>query len=294
MARRARSSESAFTLVELVLTLALTSLIVTATVGLLRISLRAETAYDEENALQQEGLLAMEKMSAGVKKSVFLLIPNSARPTRGVLAYSDLTNADNDFYFDDSAFPRIAEDAPGDITADGFAGIKGFDYDGDGTLNEGNADNDDEGAIKDDDPLDGADNSPDGDIDEDPPGDANNDGASGLIGFDDNGDNFTDNGDPQDDDEDGRSDCDPVVPVVFVYNSARKTIEQRASNNVLIGDLCTHVTGFTAVYQWDATWASSPGVLLTLTLTGDDGKTYTFTEYSYPRNLMQRCGKRCR
>jgi uncharacterized repeat protein (TIGR01451 family) len=50
----------------------------------------------------------------------------------------------------------------------------------------------------------------DGRINEDPPGDANGDGAPGILGVDDDGDGFIDEGSVNNDDEDGWIDEDPV------------------------------------------------------------------------------------
>jgi hypothetical protein len=53
------------------------------------------------------------------------------------------------------------------------------------------------------------------------------------------------------------------------------------------------VTAFTVTYEPpDAT--HDPRILISLTLTGDDGETLRFTEYVVPRNVLQKIGKRVR
>jgi hypothetical protein len=52
--------------------------------------------------------------------------------------------------------------------------------------------------------------------------------------------------------------------------------------------LSSHVTNF----ETDLT--NPPCVKITLTLTGDNGDSVTFSEYVFPRNRLQKTGKRVR
>ena len=99
----------------------------------------------------------------------------------------------------------------GDQNGDGCPGRCGVDDDGDGQVDEGSINNDDEDQLL---------VAPFTEfVDEDPPGDANLDGCPGRCGIDDDGDVFIDGADPQviacgapcataDDDEDGLVDED--------------------------------------------------------------------------------------
>ena len=58
-------------------------------------------------------------------------------------------------------------------------------------------------------------------------------------------------------------------------------------------DLSSHVTLFQVTYEApDA--ARNPRAQIALTLTGDDGESVQFVEYAYPRNILQKTGKRVR
>jgi hypothetical protein len=53
------------------------------------------------------------------------------------------------------------------------------------------------------------------------------------------------------------------------------------------------VTGFTTTY-YPADATNHPRISIALTLTADDGKSIQFFEYVYPRNILQKTGKRVR
>jgi hypothetical protein len=100
------------------------------------------------------------------------------------------------------------------------------DDDGDGLVDEGDSNNDDEDGTTNEDKLDGIDNDGDGLIDEDVTKDMSNDGKPGFAGVNDDGDLFTDEGASQDDDEDGRSDEDWID--VVAYRLSGTTLLERA------------------------------------------------------------------
>lgn len=118
------------------MTLAVVGIIATASAGVLSISLTAHEQGSSRAELQREGLVAMERMTSGLRRSTHLLIPNQHSPARRILAFSGLVNDDGDAYFDDPLFPRYDEDFAYDMGEDGANGIPGVDDDGDGQVDE--------------------------------------------------------------------------------------------------------------------------------------------------------------
>ena len=306
-----RPREQGFTLVELLMAVAVMSLISAAAAGLLFVCLQAHAHGTSKSALYSEGLIAMERMTSGVRNCTYLLIPNGHAPTRDILAFSGAVNDDGDFYFDDPLFPRIDEDADSEMSDDGKPGIRDVDDDGDGLIDEGGSKDDDEdetdaGGELDGDRLDGLDNDGDGNIDEDLDDDATADGKPGIAGMDDDGDGMVDghvtgwkDGEPdtwkdhvEDDDEDGEEDEDPLNPVVYEFDGESNTLSEVHADGLNVA-LSKHVTAFTTTYEApEATHA--PRITISLTLTGDDGESITFSEYVYPRNIIQKTGKKVR
>jgi hypothetical protein len=238
----------------------------------------------------------MERMTSGVRRCTFLLIPNAHAPVRDILAFSGTVNDDNDYYFGDPLFPRIDEDPGEDMNADGERGIKNYDDDGDGLVDEADQDknDDDEDGVKNEDPLDGIDNDGDGNIDEDFFKDSNNDGKPGIVGMDDNANGTIDDGDGnEDDDEDGTKNEDPLNEVIYEFESATNTLTESVPSTGESVVLSNHVIQFQVTYEApDAN--HGPRVQVALTLTGDDGESVQFVEYVYPRNILQKTGKRVR
>lgn len=236
-----------FTYVELMITLAIASLIIVGLGGVVGQALQSQDAVSETNKLTRDARFAMQRMLATVSGSRRLLLPLKDNPNTNwpehvreqtvpasppvgdstlataVLAVtlpagSDLDNdgvadADND------GDGLIDEDTPSDASNDGVAGIIGIDDDGDGTADVSAASNpdrdDDEDGDDSEDSLDGIDNDGDDSIDEDMKADNNDDGASGIIGVDDNANLSIDEGDQKDDDEDGSNNEDWFDPVVY-------------------------------------------------------------------------------
>lgn len=282
-----RKPDDGLTLVEMIIAIAIMSIITVAAAALLSVSLQAHAYGTDRSALHREGLMAMERMSYGVRNCTFLLIPNAHSPTRDILAFSGTVNDDNDFYFGDPLFPRIDEDPKRDMTDDDASGIKDVDDDGDGLTDEEARNNDDEDLLTDEDPFDGVDNDGDGNIDEDTGDDAN------VADMDDDGDGSVDEGDPRDDDEDGSVNEDPLNPVIYTFDSGANTLREKFPLGASTVDLSTHVSGFSVTYESpDAT--HDPRILISLTLTGDSGETITLSEYVYPRNIVQKTGKKVR
>jgi len=282
-----RPREKGLTLLELLITITIMGIIATAVMPLLSICLEAHSQGDARSRLHHEGLLAMERMTAGVRQCTYLLIPNAHAQVRDILAFSGTVNEDNDYYFGDPLFPRIDEDPKKQMTHDDKSGIAGVDDDGDGLTDEGAFNDDDEDGSDGEDPLDGIDNDGDGNIDEDTHDDAN------ILGMDDDADGIIDGGGPLDDDEDGTSNEDPLNPVIYFFDSGTNTLTESLPYTGESVDLSTHVTLFQVTYEAPDT-ARNPRAQIALTLTSDDGESVQFVEYAYPRNILQKTGKRVR
>jgi len=241
--------------------------------------------------------MAMERMTAGAKKTTFLIVPNGHNPTRNILAFSRLVNSDNDFYFGDPLFPRIDEDPDAYFDFAGY-GIAGVDIDGDGSVDEGNWMDDDEDNLLEEEIFDGLDNDGDGSVDEEVAADLNGDDEPGILGIDDDGDGVVDETpNPNyvaDDDEDGNYNEEAVLFFVYSYDSSTNTLtEIHSKTNSHISSapreiLSDRVTNFEAFFE------APERIRITLELTDDDGASVTFVEYVHPRNVYQRNGKRVR
>jgi prepilin-type N-terminal cleavage/methylation domain-containing protein len=279
------------TLLELLLALVIVGLIGGTAVGLLSTGLSAHEQHDARSDLYQEGMMIMERITEGVRRCTFLLIPNAHNPTRDVLAFSGMINKSDKYYFGDPLFPRIDSENSSDMDFDFKNGISGIDDDGDGLVDELGTSSwydDDEDGIHDEDPMDGLDNDGDGSIDEDTPNDKNNDGAPGIKGVDDDGDDLVDEGSVWDDDEDGELSDSGIVTEVYYIESGtsdfRTTIPYLGETKVL----SNHALSFQVTYE------APERILIELTLTDDDGESISFSEYVCPRNRFQKTGKRVR
>jgi len=262
-----RFDEKGLTLIELLIAIGIMGMIAAAGSAMLSSAINAHTQGDARSGLYQEGLLAMERMIGKVQRCTYLLIPNAHNTTRNILAVSGFTNDDNDNYYDDPLFPRIDEDR-------------------DGTPDDGGAGDDDEDGLNDEDPLDGIDNDGDGLVDEDSTNDATADGEPGITGMDDDGDDSVDEGNFKDDDEDGAIEEDPLNALVYQFDSSANILGEVSSGTTIVLS--------SAVSDFQVTSGISNCVLITLTLAGDDGEVVTFSEYAYPRNILQKTGKRVR
>ena len=241
---RVAGAPRGFTLVELLVSLALAALLLAAMSGLVRNTLGTDEIVAERNELQRDARFALERMVRTVSHSRKLLLPQNDNPNTNwpehireqtipasppvgsstfataVLAvtlpdYVDL-DADGFADADDDRDGQIDEDLPNDAHHDFFPGIMLIDDDGDGSVDEGSgwAEDDEDGQTNED-PIDGIDNDGDGSIDEDPPSDNNGDGCPGRCGVDDDGDGTIDDGSDDNDDEEASEFEDGYDPVVF-------------------------------------------------------------------------------
>lgn len=241
--------QHAFTLIELMVAMALAGLILVATTNIIWQATGTEAVVAERNGLLRDARFAMDRMVRVSRESRRLLLPLADNPNTNwpenireetipasppvgsstlataVLAVTlpasiDL-DADGFPDADDDRDGLIDEDLPNDSHHDFQPGISLIDDDGDGTVDDGTgwAEDDEDGA-ENEDPVDGIDNDGDGSIDEDPPSDNNGDGCPGLCGVDDDSNGSIDVAAGDDDDEDGGTFEDPYDPVVFYLDGS--------------------------------------------------------------------------
>jgi len=295
-----KSGENGLTLMELLITVTILLIIAAVATPLLSGSLDAHRSGIARSRLYREGLMLMERMTRNVRNTTYLQIPNNHLATRNLLAVSNLINEDNDFYFNDSLFPRVDENFGDYISS--RRGIMGLDDNGDTLIDNCGDDDDDEDGSSNEEILDGLDNDSDGNIDEDLSTDFTKDGKTGILGMDDDGDGTVDeqkNPNPLgDEDEDDSKGEDRVTFFLYTHDSATKTLREIVpgfydgmygpTSNVI---LSTRVTAFSTTY-YPSNAANYPRISIALTLTGDDGDSVQFFEYVYPRNILQKTGKK--
>ncbi len=279
------SSRYGFTYVELMITLAIASLIILGLTGVVSQALQSQDAVSETNKLTRDARFAMQRMVKSISHSRKLLLPQRDKPgtnwpenireqtvppsapigdstlATAVLAvtlpaYVDLDgnaipDADND------GDGLIDEDLPDDNHNDFGTGIYLIDDGGNGQVDEGFFDNDNDERASDvaDDPINGVDDDADNNIDEDPPADMNADGCPGICGVDDDADGSIDEGGVDDDDEDGQADEDWYDPLVFYLDSGVLKVRNPVpwdetgfggitGRDFIISDLANNVTRF--------------------------------------------------
>jgi prepilin-type N-terminal cleavage/methylation domain-containing protein len=281
------------TLVELLVAMTIVGIIALAAMPLLSSSIEAHNKGMARSRLYHEGLLIIERITTGLKKTTILLVPNGHTPTRDILAYSRLVNTDNDFYFGDPLFPRIDEDPPNDFSS-GSHGVLGIDEDGDGSIDEGSWDDEDEDGNIQEDFLNGLDDDGDGSIDEEAVREYNQDNMPGIVGIDDDGDGTVDedSNKPADDDEDGVLDEEEILFVVYTHDSANNTLTEIYSDAASgINNPAPKNVLSDRVTVFEAKHLSPTDIKITLRLQGEDGEEIEFVENVYPRNTLQRTGK---
>jgi prepilin-type N-terminal cleavage/methylation domain-containing protein len=244
----ATSSQKGISLLEVLITVAIASVLIVAISGVVNTALDAGQSTHLQNDTIQQSRFAMQRMSRAISKTRELRLPLGEDTTtawsesvRDVLAvaldptldrnkdgWADANN-DKDFLdvnkngVRDAGEPeRIDEDWDLDSNNDGAPGIKGIDDNGNGTVDEGNGamarHDDDEDGSADEDPINGLDDDNDGAVDEDPHVDMNGDGKPGIISVDDDFDGAIDEGNKDDDDEDGSVIEDWIDEQVYYLN----------------------------------------------------------------------------
>ena len=247
-----------YTLVEVLIALALSTILFAGLGSVIGQVLETRETVHENNDLTQQAHFAMQQMVRAVSRTRRLMLPldNSANtnwpdnireekvPPSTPVGDSTLATAvlavtldpaqdldgDGTPDADNDGDGRIDEDLPQDTTFDNAPGIVLIDDMGDGTVDKFSAccymDDEEDFGIINEDPINGVDDDGDGLVDEDPGSDMNGDGCPGRCGIDDDGDGQIDEGfSNSDDDEDGLSDEDWFDPVVFFLSG--DTLMQR-------------------------------------------------------------------
>ena len=299
-----------FTLLELLIAMALAGLVLAAMSSVVNNTLRTDEVVAERNRLLRDARFAMDRMVRAVSQTRLMLLPMPDKPdtdwrenvreetipasppegsstlATAVLAVSLSASVD----LDADGFPdadndrdgRLDEDYPPDVANDSSAGLHLIDDGGNGLVDEGTGNDDDEWLSADDeDPIDGVDNDVDGIVDEDPGADMNGDGAPGVAGVDDDGDGQIDEGNAGDDDEDGSVDEDWLDAVVF-YLQGATLIERHpvpwdetgvggiTGRDFLVSEIADNVTRFSV--ERVATPLGAPQLVgIVLELTGPGG-----------------------
>ena len=241
-----------FSLVEVLLSLAVGSMLIIGLAGVSSLALGAVETVSEQERLTREASFALDQMVWMVSRSPSLLLPLHDEPdsdwpenireqtepasppigssTKATAVLAVLVPISQDLDgdgFSDADEDRdglVDEDTGGDRQLDFASGIHGVDDDGDGEVDEGSAFawySDDESSTNDDDPINGLDDDDDANLDEDPPEDMNADGCPGICGVDDDRDGQVDEGSNRDDDEDGASNEEWINPVVFFMKQGK-------------------------------------------------------------------------
>lgn len=292
-----RSDKCGLSLIELLMATAIMAALAVASMSLISAALQTQQRGTTMADLEREGLMAMSRMTVGLKLATIVAVPNGHNTNRDMLAFSRLFNSDADYYFNDPLFPRVDED-PHDYFGFGSYGITGLDDDGDGSVDESNFRDEDEDGVFDEDPLDGLDNDADGTIDEEVQKDHRGNGAPGIAGFDDDGDGSVDEGSIEDDDEDGTKNEEDILFAVYTYDPSTSTLMEihthpatgiwKPAPTVVLSE---RVKDFKVTYKApDA--AHEPSIKIELTLLAASGETVSFTEIVCPRNILQQTGKR--
>lgn len=181
-----------FSIVEMLTALAIGAMLLGGLYQLLQSTLGWSTANEGRNRAVLEAQFAFNRMVRSAAEGRVLVLPLDTAvrnhfavtlPTAMDRNGDGFADADNDFD------GRTDEDPGADLTFDGDDGIRGFDDDVDGVVDDGllsGGTSDDEDLLNDEDPFDLVDNDADGLIDEDPGGgvDDDADGQTDEDGFD--------------------------------------------------------------------------------------------------------------
>ena len=218
------TGHSGFTLVELLITLAIAVVVLATLSGVTNNVMMLWKSNRARTELLYQANLAMDRMVTAVSHANRLLIPRADNPAtpydetqRQILAVTldPLQDSDGDGFADadNDHDGLVDEDIPADNTFDYRAGIRDIDDDGDGSIDESSTmNNNDEEGLPGDDWMDGVDNDGDGTIDEDIP--ARNDRLTfGYSQYDNDGD--------------GLFNEDWLDPVVYLVSADGKSLIER-------------------------------------------------------------------
>ncbi len=208
MERKDLTKTAGMTLVELLVSMALISVVVVLVFQVAAAGLDAWSAGRAQSVLTAEGNFAMERMVRSVRETKWVFLPldlsDPTDPLYPAQSYFPSTVLAVSAGVDNDGDGAVDEDPGDDISGDNLPGIGNFDDDGDGLIDEGTGEDDDEDGLVNEDILDGVDNDGDGRVDEDPV--KNFFGIRGKKGIDDDGD--------------GLKDEDPCDPLLFYLNGS--------------------------------------------------------------------------
>lgn len=241
---------SGFTLIELVVSVAIASMLILGLSTVSSMISNAISVSSYNHQLTREAQFAMDQMVRAVANSRRLLLPLADNPNTNwpehirvqtlpatppigdstlataVLAVTQAVdidlNADGIADADNDGDGQIDEDLNADQTADNAPGIVLIDDDGDGEIDEisSSDQDDDEDGVQNEDGFNGIDDDGDGAVDEDSSADMNDDGDQGIDGVDDDNDGDVDEDSGSlNDDEDNQSDEDYYDAIVFYLNN---------------------------------------------------------------------------
>jgi prepilin-type N-terminal cleavage/methylation domain-containing protein len=291
-----------FTLLELLICLALASVIILGLNDIITTTLATRRLVHAENDLAMQAEFAMDRIHRMIHGSRRLLIPLGENPAtawsesmRDVLAVTldsaiDLDN-DSSPDADNDGDGLIDEDLPSDNTHDGAPGIINIDDNNDGITDNSTSpvpsDDNDEDGLASEDWLDKEDNDNDGSVEEDIPADMNFDTRSGVAGIDDDNDGLTDEASAENDDEDNLDDEDWYDAVVYFLVGT--TLMERlpvpwdengdfqvTGEDYVENPLAENVTRFEVTRQ-DLSSGKTVLLSISLELAGDEGNSYSLT-----------------
>ena len=185
---------SGFTLLELLVVLAVGAILIVGLSGVVGRALEAWDITREQTELTRQGRFALDRMITAANGTTRLLIPSPdnvatvySESIRDVLALllDPTLDRDRDGFVDadNDKDGLVDEDLGDDATNDGAPGIVGVDDDNDNTVDESSPSDDDEDGLSDEDAANGADDDGDGNVDEDGGSLADDDG-DGLANED--------------------------------------------------------------------------------------------------------------
>jgi prepilin-type N-terminal cleavage/methylation domain-containing protein len=165
-------SERGLTLTELLISIAIISLIAGVSTRMIVGALDSWEHNRGKEDLRNTARLAMERMVSRIRATTWVLMPlmisdptdpgypASSYYPRDILAVSGMIDNDADGVADEDPYKNL--------TQSGKSGLKNIDDNNDGIIDNGNStEDDDEDSLKNEDPIDGVDNDGDGRIDED-------------------------------------------------------------------------------------------------------------------------------
>jgi len=272
-------SRDGFSLIEVLLVLALSSVILVSLGAVVGQGLISWETMSRRSDVVREADFAMQQMVRAVKASSRLLLPLAENPStaysesqRSVLALTLAPaldrNSDGFADADNDQDGNIDEDPGADSANDNASGIYGVDDNNDGATDDQPGADDDEDGATDEDLHNGLDDDGDGAIDEDSSADLNQDGQPSSS--------------PGDDDGDGTADEDWYDVVLYRLDGSN-LVERTPNLNPVDGrdfterTIATHVTAFTTQRLSERATDRHPVLEISITIDDPEGEPYTIS-----------------